>query len=374
MLFRSEKTKDVKETWNAVKNSRKELRKLDSEWVKLGIAESSTFTKNHIQSLKNRNTEISTGRQPFGFIIASNPGLMTTKNPNSYLSPAASTTNALEATSNHVKSMNQIKELGSDFQNTKGVIINGDLTAYGHPWQWDLYHKYYYNRKNSSEGALSLAVFPGLGNRDYENNLGDCWGPWYSIFDSKANWCAKNSLKVLEKDLEGLPINDFDVNTGSYSMTYGPVHIVQMHNHPFYSRPELKFHPSGQTQSALSWLQNNLKERSDKKIILNFHTPITELETDYSKEEYSQFLSLISQYNILGIFNGGSETRSSIGRNKPISSREGMIYSYYSGSANKNQFLYVHFDLDKMAVYSIDSASGSPRIINTEYQASNIPL
>ena len=207
-----------------------------------------------------------------------------------------------------------------------------------------------------------------MGNRDYENNLGDCWGPWYSLFNSKSNWCAKNSLKELEKDLNNitdLPINDFDVNTGSYSMTYGPIHIVQLHNHPFYARPELDFHPEGKTQFALTWLRNNLKARPDKKIILNFHTPLSELEADYSNKDQSDFLNLIGQYKILGIFNGGSELRDNIGKNKQLSSAEGAIYTYNAGSANKNKFLYVHFATDNMTVYSIDSSSGTPSILDS---------
>ena len=277
---------DFKRIWDGIIKSRDELKLLDSKWAKANISERSPFSRARIQALADSKNEISVS-EPFGFIIAANPGLMTVKNPNTYVSPSDFTNNAIATTVSHIASMNNIASLGEDFQKTMGVIINGDLTAYGQPWQWDLFHRFYYKGRGSSQQALQHRVFPGLGNRDYENNLGDCWGPWYSMFDSKSNWCAKNSLKVLEKELDrmtDLPINDFDINTGSYSMTYGPIHIVQLHNHPFYARPELKFHPAGKTQSALSWLKNNLQARPDKKVILNFHTPLSETDAAHNSE------------------------------------------------------------------------------------------
>lgn len=145
---------DFKRIWDAIIKSRNELKILDSKWAKASITERSLFSKDRIQSLAESNYEIPVGNKPFGFIIAANPELMTVQNPNTYLSSADFTNNAIATTVKHIESMNNISELGDDFLNTKGVIINGDLTAYGQPWQWDLFHRFYLNRSGSAREAL----------------------------------------------------------------------------------------------------------------------------------------------------------------------------------------------------------------------------
>lgn len=47
-----------------------------------------------------------------------------------------------------------------------GVIVNGDLTAYGHENQQDDYNRLY----KLPLIASGYQVFSGLGNHDYENN------------------------------------------------------------------------------------------------------------------------------------------------------------------------------------------------------------
>ncbi|NBC44435.1 hypothetical protein [Corallococcus exiguus] len=59
---------------------------------------------------------------------------------------------------------------GAPIQKPRGVIINGDLTAYWFDWQVDLFERYY-----TLPGTLRWPLFIGLGNHDYANNLGDGW-------------------------------------------------------------------------------------------------------------------------------------------------------------------------------------------------------
>ncbi len=62
---------------------------------------------------------------------------------------------------------------GTTITKPLGVIMNGDLTAYWHPWQVKLYRQYYEPNyeKNPTHPVLSLPIFPGLGNHDYANNV-----------------------------------------------------------------------------------------------------------------------------------------------------------------------------------------------------------
>ena len=60
-------------------------------------------------------------------------------------------------------------ETGLDVQTPEAIIINGDLTAYFHPWQLDGYEKYYLDKLSD------YWVLAGLGNHDYQNNTGSCY-------------------------------------------------------------------------------------------------------------------------------------------------------------------------------------------------------
>src|SRR5262249_29147974 len=67
---------------------------------------------------------------------------------------------------NHIKSMQAIAaEVGKE--KLKGVIINGDLTAFGHGYQLAKYKEMY-------DQGLGLKIYPGLGNHDYANNVNRC--------------------------------------------------------------------------------------------------------------------------------------------------------------------------------------------------------
>ena len=65
-------------------------------------------------------------------------------------------------------------------------LINGDLTAYGHPWQWLKYEGQF---GRSSIGGVRM--YPGLGNHDYQNNV--------RKENTSLNFCADLMLDVTPK-------------------------------------------------------------------------------------------------------------------------------------------------------------------------------
>jgi PKD repeat protein/cytolysin (calcineurin-like family phosphatase) len=102
-----------------------------------------------------------------------------------------------------------IRGAGSDILQPSGVIINGDLTAFWHPWQFDAYNKYY--------SQVRYQIYPGLGNHDYHNNTtaNDDNCQYYTLNLSDPNRCAKEAIwwmanqiqfalpNVVHKDLPG---------------------------------------------------------------------------------------------------------------------------------------------------------------------------
>jgi hypothetical protein len=66
---------------------------------------------------------------------------------------------------------------GQTVGSPEGVIVNGDLTAFFHPWQRQLYREFYDPAHTTPDvNVLQRPIFPGLGNHDYANNGADCWG------------------------------------------------------------------------------------------------------------------------------------------------------------------------------------------------------
>lgn len=223
-----------------------------------------------------------------------------------------------------------------------GVIVNGDVTAFGHGWQWDYMHR--------QLGALKPPVFMGLGNHDYQNNVNDC----------AQNGCVRNSLNAFERYLPSGASVDRQVNyyyefptnvkefKGSYawSKDIKGVHFVFLNNEPTYS-----FEASGYNaadarterfniKSAIPWLDADLSRAraAGKPIVLVYHKPSEFKETDgYTR---ARFEDLVRKYKVSLIFWGHYHQNGVA----PQASTFGGAPAVYSGSASTQTYLIANFD------------------------------
>ena len=283
----------------------------------------------------------------FGMIIASDPQLPWGKKDNGNLTDQEWIETGIETNRYHTASMNNLHKLGGDFSKVQAVIMNGDLTAYAHPWQWVLYKRLYDNRtKDSYPEVLNMPLYPGLGNHDYKNNVQACWGPWYSVLIDQKNWCAKNSKDEIKRYLADLPITNFDEGSLSYSWDNGPIHFVQLHNYPNYNETKIDI------EDSIEWLEDDLTmaQADGRLIVLNFHI----------KKYSPELKKIFKKFNIIGLFVG--HYHQLVGRKSKLETALGDSSVYYSGSASHNLYNYVYFSEHKMVVYSIDSSNGKPVI------------
>nr|MDT0253746.1 metallophosphoesterase [Endozoicomonas sp.] len=179
---------------------------------------------------------------------------------------------------NQIQSLNALmNNLGKD--QLAGVVINGDLTAFGHDWQFDAYQELYHKQ-------LKMNVYPGLGNHDIANNVDDCF----------ANNCASRMALYLRDQVRTLNVKRFDYHESgvhyqfpslkkeyskslAYSWDIGDIHFVQLNNYPTYTAKwnGWNFGKARRDyfniQSARDWLINDLEQASKegKHIILNYH-------------------------------------------------------------------------------------------------------
>lgn len=257
---------------------------------------------------------------------------------------------------NHLKSMNSlIEQVGK--ASVEGVIMNGDITEYGHEAELSTMEEIY--------GKLSVTLYPGLGNHDYANNVDDCW----------ENNCANRMVLYLRDRVRALNIKNFDYGEREYykfpeivkehygSLAYSwdikNVHFVQLNNFPTYTRSWSSY-VSGKARryafnitSSLGWLEKDLaKARSQgKAIIINFHDP-------YDKWESTEFKNIIEKYRVSAIFFGHYHNNLGIYRNR---AKYGNVPAFYCGSSIRHKYLLVNFTNDQLIVDKVYSDDGGVR-------------
>ena len=232
------------------------------------------------------------------------------------------------------------KDQSSPFE-IKGMIANGDLTAFGHDWQLDAYRELF--------GILQVPYYPGLGNHDYQNNVDDSYN----------NNCASRMVDFMYawlKSRAGSLRYDFTESsyykfpelrtdyTGSlaYSFNIGRVHFVQLQNFPSYQDDWNSWDAGAARRnfyfitSSFNWLRNDLaiaRNRGDV-IIVNLH----DYHDNFVEPGVTIFNNLMLQYGVSAVFAG--HIHQSCGLIHHI----GDIPVFRSGSASFQDYLVSDID------------------------------
>ncbi|WP_178122799.1 hypothetical protein [Pseudomonas sp. S34] len=121
----------------------------------------------------------------------------------------------------------------ADFRNQLGgaatvpVMINGNLTASGHPGERAYVHSVLQDKLNNLYDY-------GLGNHDYDFNVAacpDCAAG--SVEDLKNRYWGK--VATMDLSARASVFTKTWYGNLAYSRDYGDVHLVQLHNEPTYS-------------------------------------------------------------------------------------------------------------------------------------------
>lgn len=267
-----------------------------------------------------------------------------------------------------VRAMNSIQTLGSwpgseeQISSPLGVIINGDLTQYFHPHEFDLFEKYYVLESNAPHtDVLRYPLFLGLGNHDYANNLNDCWWPRGEYLLSFTNGCAQRAVDYIRsiiscKKYSSFPrgvLESFDNGSLAYSWNYEGYHFIQLHNYPSYQA-----RPLGISKS-MEWLKGDLRRATmdGRKIIINLH----DLSDSFQGIEREEFSEILEQANVVAIFCGHIIN----GRNLGFQQRFGSVPVFrggHGGEVNRKRFLLVQFAPKYLRVLVISTFNGKPNI------------
>lgn len=231
------------------------------------------------------------------------------------------------------------------------VLINGDMTAYGHPGE-----RSYINQVLQKE--LGGLYDYGLGNHDYENNVDDCF----------LNGCAAGSLDeyIARYWVRGANIDLFSRAESGFSRVFygslayakdkGRVHFIQLNNEPTYTvniesgvfMARVKY----EITSALDWLEKDLNQarQAGKIIILNVHKP---KGWSGRKDELERFKQMIEKYEVAAVFAG--HLHGYIGRYWSGQESFGKVPVFLSGSASQQTYLIATLSADykQLDVYAV---------------------
>ncbi len=204
------------------------------------------------------------------FLMTSDPQL--TCGSNCGLSNAESKQNVFD----------QYKMFSTEFPYASAVIINGDLTEYGHKNEWSDFE--------SALNNLKLPYYYGLGNHDIYNNLNDC---------AENNCTIRSFLKLYHHVNSKSNIVSFDVSYShgyefpeiveqlkgslSYSMDFGEILIIQLNDYRKSPNPIIidqyssgplgngaqRYKINREQDKEYNWLHHQLyNARKDNKIII----------------------------------------------------------------------------------------------------------
>lgn len=272
---------------------------------------------------------------------------------------------------NTVDGIKDVKNLswphsGLGVKDPQAVIINGDLTAYFHPWQLDGYEKYYIDKLED------YWVLAGLGNHDYQNNKGSCSAG--TLDDWK---CYKNAVEFTREYITGARAKNFpthwvdhyDPNSLSYSWSHGHYLFIQLHNYPSYEVNK----DDHSVDKSWDWAKDQIAEADEdgKYVVLNFH--------DYYAFTDNQLRDLADTPVVL-IFVGHQLSRlgnrdtayvdldyvdNKFGDNIPV------WHSGHSGSPGyDHKILVAEFDEQSVTIAAIDVQDGDASFTTTTHGGS----
>jgi len=251
-------------------------------------------------------------------------------------------------------------------------LVNGDITELGRNDSWNNFQSIY--------DRLYFPYYIGLGNHDYQNNVGDCRE---GIAAPGANSCALNSIDRMNNALYrySSKLEAFSqdwVQTGaitwqgsmSYSWDYKGVHFVQLQNFPSY-HVELTAWTGryALVSTSISWLREDLRLarlRGVKDIILNFHQDNDQFHAWSNYWLTTQFRAIIETFKPLVIF---AAHRHNFEKQTYVNdSLFGNVTVYRTAAAHDARVHLVTYNNGTLTIKEVDAKSGQIKELNTYKQ------
>ncbi|MDY7965460.1 metallophosphoesterase [Bacillus thuringiensis] len=245
------------------------------------------------------------------------------------------------------ENINSYTEHSDRINRPAAVIINGDITEFGHN---DIWHpERQWNTMNSLFRVLRRPYYYGLGNHDIENNFNHCQG----------NNCFATSMESLIQHVRArVPSNRFDstregvryVGSFAYVVNFDRICSIQLNNYPTMDARSLSMH----VRENLPWLRNRLAiaRNEGRIIIVNVH------QTGRLNQTY---INLFQEFGVVAIFGGHLHT--TLGR----MGSAGGIPVFLSGSASQRTYLTLEHYPNELRIFAVrcNDWQGHRQLIHT---------
>jgi len=218
------------------------------------------------------------------------------------------------------------------------VMINGDMTAYGHGWQRDYLYR-------TLDAHLGGDYYFGLGNHDYQNNVDKCTNNGCardSVFDLRDR--MQNKVDSMALHIEKTGWNETWIGSLAYSKRFGNIQLIQLNNEPTYeasfnARQGFKTYDF-RIKGSLDWLEEQLRQaRADNlTILLNMHKP-NDWKT--GAQDLQRFKDMIKTYEVTAVFAGHLHK---YGGRYYEADYFGAVPLFLSGSASQRTYLTAEID------------------------------
>eukprot|EP00122_Pirum_gemmata_P016439 Pgem_evm1s15368 len=300
--------------------------------------------------------------QPFSYVIASDPQLWR------HLNVSGEKVKA-EAERDNVAQVNAIN-MYVDRQGNKprSVVVNGDLTEYGHVNELDTFRTHWDNRIENSR------VYYGLGNHDIENNYNDCYFTTFGgHYIPRGNKGCMNAMLDFHDDhlrcstaksngwtAAGSTLRSYNRAAQAYAWVDKGVYFIQLNHFIIKENKRVAIEKEAKFTNAAkaNYLKHQIEKAkaADIKVIVNVHHN-NELVWD-----------VVKNYNdtVLAIFSGHLHPK--YGLQTDETDHANGVPSFRSGASDYHTFLSLEFSSTtapgKVTLYN--STTSSPVEINSQ--------
>lgn len=216
------------------------------------------------------------------------------------------------------------------------VVINGDITAYGHEWQWK-------KMENELLPILNKKYYFGLGNHDIENNQGDCAEDYCFTLSLDRLYHHVDTSNVLFSDIGGIKSYAYAVRLP------GNILLLQLNNYPTmdYQATSWKGPAPIGVKPNFSFIENALNhaKNNQMKVLIGVHKP-----DDWKGGPSAQFIQLIEKYNVKAVFAGHYHDK--VGEYYSPA-YFGNVPVFLSGGATQKSFLITEYDDQSLKIYKV---------------------
>ncbi|RRZ92919.1 metallophosphoesterase [Erwinia sp. 198] len=237
------------------------------------------------------------------------------------------------------------------------IIINGDITAYGHKWQRDV--------MNLLMGTLQAPYCYGLGNHDIENNYNDTWQNQAAIGAMHEFYTHYMTRSLPNKRWDAARHLFEQTFTGSFSYSWDEgehLHFIQLNNFPGMTNYDFPRAPSEsgvndwmklsmylRADNQINWLENDLRMASSqgRNIFINVHKP-----NSWPDAFKIQIERLIKEYEVKAVFAG--HYHKTHGFNRSFTNYlGGAVPVFLSGSASQQTYLITECSEKEMTIFLV---------------------